>query len=189
MATALGWPSPAITYTNAQTNSGRRPRGLSRPLSAPARTLDTSAGAWTIEPIEADDPPPPDGFDRRWGDARVRPTSSPAPTLTAAGLAHSGPRWAWLRPATTVLCDPRIQPPGHKRNSSDPPGRYRSRAGREAVRITERQAAVLQGFRAEYPWQGSRSRRFAQIGNAVCPPVAQAVLGEAIRPSIRPPER
>ena len=52
-----------------------------------------------------------------------------------------------------------------------------------AVRVTVEQASVLQGFRADYPWQGARYRQFRQIGNAVCPPLAAKVLAEAMRPS------
>jgi site-specific DNA-cytosine methylase len=54
---------------------------------------------------------------------------------------------------------------------------------RRGLTITE--AAVLQGFSAGYPWHGSMRQRFAQVGNAVCPAVAQAVLVEAMRPSPR----
>lgn len=46
----------------------------------------------------------------------------------------------------------------------------------DAVRIAVEEAGVLQGFRADYPWQGSRSRCFLQIGNAVCPPLARLVV-------------
>lgn len=46
----------------------------------------------------------------------------------------------------------------------------------DAVRIAVEEAGVLQGFRADYPWQGSRSRCFLQIGNAVCPPLARLVI-------------
>jgi DNA (cytosine-5)-methyltransferase 1 len=52
------------------------------------------------------------------------------------------------------------------------------------VRISVEQATILQGFRHDYPWQGSRIQRFRQIGNTVCPPVARVVLAEAMRPSL-----
>ena len=89
------------------------------------------------------------------------------------------------RPATTVACDSRVHPPGHKANACDPPGRYEQRRGVNAVRVTVTQAAVLQGFPAGYPWQGSRSRQFEQVGNAVPPPLAHRVLEQAIHASER----
>jgi site-specific DNA-cytosine methylase len=52
--------------------------------------------------------------------------------------------------------------------------------GRSAC-VTVRQAAILQGFRPDYPWQGTRHQQFRQIGNAVPPPLAQRVLIEAMR--------
>jgi hypothetical protein len=52
------------------------------------------------------------------------------------------------------------------------------------VRVTVEQASILQGFRHDHPWQGPRTARFRQIGNAVCPPVARAVLAEAMAPSL-----
>jgi DNA (cytosine-5)-methyltransferase 1 len=55
MADALGWARDAVTYTNNQTGNGRRPQGLARPASAPARTLDTASGSWTIERGGGDD--------------------------------------------------------------------------------------------------------------------------------------
>lgn len=196
MATALGFAEDAVTYTNCHTSGGRRPRGLIRPASSPARTLDTSAGAWTIErdcttrrhtssprPAHHDHhAPSPDGMDVRQAGNRVRPTSAPAPTMLASGLSKGVPVWVRRRPATTICADARVQPPGHKRNAADPPGKYPGRGGRDAVRVTVEQAATLQGFRADYPWQGSRTRQFRQIGNAVCPPLAAKVLSEAIRP-------
>jgi DNA (cytosine-5)-methyltransferase 1 len=49
MADALGWARDAVTHTNNQTDSGRRPQGLSRPARFPARTIDSASGSWTVE--------------------------------------------------------------------------------------------------------------------------------------------
>lgn len=59
-----------------------------------------------------------------------------------------------------------------------------SRRHPERRALTLAEAAALQGFAASYPWQGPVRRRFAQVGNAVCPAVARAVVLEAMRPSL-----
>lgn len=105
----------------------------------------------------------------------LRDRCEPAPSIIARG--HQS--WVRERPATTVACDSRIFRPGSKRSARRPDAPGRSE---DAVRITVSQAAVLQGFRTDYPWQGAQGRRFQQIGNAVPPPLALRVLEEATRP-------
>lgn len=46
----------------------------------------------------------------------------------------------------------------------------------EPLRLTDSQAGVLQSFPADYPWAGTRASRFVQIGNAVPPAFAAALL-------------
>lgn len=155
MAQALGWPSSVGTNRSRD----RRPA-----CSPGARRVGWVPGAYDV---------------RQCG-ARLRPVSEPAPTMLASGLAKGVPLWAAKRPATTVACDPRVCRPGGKKKASSPnaPGRCEG-----AVRVTTTQAAVLQGFDPRYPWQGPRTRQFEQIGNAVPPPLALAVLAAAIEPS------
>lgn len=42
--------------------------------------------------------------------------------------------------------------------------------------MTIEEAAVLQGFPPDYPWRGMQTAMFRQVGNAVPPPLARAVL-------------
>jgi DNA (cytosine-5)-methyltransferase 1 len=95
------------------------------------------------------------------------------------------PEWTRRRPATTVLTDPRIAAPSAKdRDPNWKPGDKWPSQHLNAVRVSIEEAAVLQGFRPDYPWQGSRTRCFLQIGNAVCPPVARLVVAAAARHSL-----
>lgn len=83
--------------------------------------------------------------------------------------------WVADRPAITVQGDPRLAGPGHR----DREGGQRQ-FDEEAVRITVQQAGVLQSFPVDYPWQGTKTAQFRQVGDAVPPLLAAAVLGELL---------
>lgn len=99
-------------------------------------------------------------------------------------MAERRPEWTQKRPATTVVADPRISTPRAYRKSKPRSGKEWASQFEEAVRVSVEEAAVLQGFRPDYPWQGSRTRCFLQVGNAVCPPVARLVVGAVSRHSL-----
>jgi DNA (cytosine-5)-methyltransferase 1 len=103
--------------------------------------------------------------------AAERSVDAPAPAV------HFGPTlndvsWVEERPSTTVAGDPRIGRPGHKDRDEG-----EAQFERGAVRVSLEEAAVLQGFSPDHPFRGSRTKQFEQIGNAICPPMAAAVLG------------
>lgn len=54
--------------------------------------------------------------------------------------------------------------------------------GEEDRRLTLAEATLLQGFRADYPWHGVEKSRFRQVGNAVPPPLAEAVARALVAP-------
>lgn len=104
--------------------------------------------------------------------AAQRDSDEPAPTLA---FGHEKPRWIHERPATTVNCDPRISKPGRH-----VPGDPLSAQQRDAIRVTAVEAAILQTFPAGYPFQGLKGQVFQQIGNAVPPLLARAILATLI---------
>lgn len=139
----------------------REPRTLDEPAATSAPTLTASM----------------DNGDAHWSER-------PAPTIVTTRRSKDGllvgrqlPEgegenvggWGYDRPATTTTTtDPRVfQPGGHHEKGEQ---------SHNAVRVTTQEAAVLQSFPPDYPWQGSRTAVFTQIGNAVPPLMARAVI-------------
>lgn len=131
------------------------------PEERPAPTVGGHAGdQWTVER-----PAPTIVGTRRSSDGMLAGRQLPP------GEGENVGGWGYERPATAVAGDPRLGEPGH-----------RDRAGGErqfqqdAVRLSVPEASILQGFRPDYPWQGSRTKQFEQVGNAVPPPLARACV-------------
>jgi DNA (cytosine-5)-methyltransferase 1 len=158
-------------------------------LSAPELTLDGEICPW-ISMADALGWPETDriGFERiaddrgaanaeGYRERDLRPASAPAFSLTEKARS-----WIHDRPSTTIAGDIRaFSPGGHRandgRNNEAMVGRSEN-----AIRLSPSEAGILQGFPADYPWRGSQTSKFQQIGNAVPPPLAEAVL-RALVPS------
>jgi DNA (cytosine-5)-methyltransferase 1 len=102
-----------------------------------------------------------------WGGKSVREAMI---AMAEAGM----PEWTRKRPATTIVGS-------FKPEVVAAPG-YRTTVSRQnaldSVRVTVEEAGVLQSFPRDYPWQGAQGKRYQQVGNAVPPWMAEAVLRE-----------
>lgn len=179
-------PAPAVLFGHrindvrwlvdpSNTKGGARPGGLARSADEPSATVTSRADQreWTHydsrqqRDSRGDTPAP----------ARRRAIDEPAPTIAGESRNDS---WTRDRPATTVAGDSHVHPPGHKENADDEPGRYEQRRGENAIRVTPDEAAILQSFPPGYPWQGTKTKMFEQIGNAIPPLMARAILATLI---------
>ncbi len=111
------------------------------------------------------------GMVERHGGRPGRDANQPAFTVTGSDRGGTRVEWVRDRPATTVCGDARLGAPGHR----DREGGERQ-FGDESVRVTVQEAGVLQSFPAGYPWQGTKTARYRQCGDAVPPLLAAAVL-------------
>lgn len=168
MAEALGWDE----IDSWALRNGTQQNACTRDLDEPAGTLFFAARcndvSWVLR-SRRDSP----NWVAQHGERDNRGVDEPAPTFT--GEAHRW-RWAMERPATTVCATNRIAPPGHRDRS---PGGESQFASPDTVRITVQEAAILQSFRPDYPWQGTKTKAFEQIGNAVPPLLAAHVVAAA----------
>lgn len=96
------------------------------------------------------------GMAERHGDRPKRPATSPAPSITAGANRR-------------LVLDRREQNPD----------------GTPVPTVSLRDALILQGFPPDYPVQGTRGKQFEQVGNAVPPPLAAAVVAAVTRPATR----
>ena len=145
-----------------------------RSSDEPAMTVGTRADLWTLHTNRGQDED---------GNRQTRDTSAPAPA--PAFSSKSGAQWAFHQPATTIAADSRITARCHHDEGSqgrDAKTTEQVRAGdyegTEPIKLTVRDALILQSFDPSYPVQGTKTKQFEQIGNAIPPRLAHTILAE-----------
>ena len=125
-----------------------------------------------VDPQPEARPPFPEGYDWALCSTNYRPTaalrkpSAPAPTMA---FGHEQPRWL------AVGVDGQVIHRVEGDESSRPVTAGTTKAP-DSIRVTPHEAGVLQSFPGDYPWQGSKSGRYLQVGNAVPPLLVEATL-------------
>ncbi len=168
MAEALGWADGGRVGFPRVDDLGTSPDGYRerdwRSLDEPAFAVTEKARSWVVRPgpgrWELNT-----GRDWKAGGDRddaqtIDPHAQPAPAFTV----KSGGQW---------VLDVESEPGAAAE-------RYGDLAGTEAIRLTPRDALLLQSFPADYPVQGSKTKQFEQIGNAIPPRFARAILRQVI---------
>jgi DNA (cytosine-5)-methyltransferase 1 len=138
----------------------------------------SDAEGWIIQTNQGN---PRDGY-------YSRPVTAPSPTVTAIGARSFN--WVYRNgnmpnsarrgldtPAPTVMF-------GHAMNLVE-----WEEDGVPVRRVTVEEAATLQTFPPDHPWQGSRTKQFEQIGNAIPPVLAGHLLSAATGISINSTEQ
>ncbi|WP_236793230.1 DNA cytosine methyltransferase [Amycolatopsis sp. GM8] len=159
------------TGNNSRVGGGRTVP-YERGCEAPSPTLTGNVGAWALRSNYSD------GGDL--GTRTIREPGEPATTITGK-VGH----WVMRNGSQDNACARGLDEPagtvffGQRANTVE----FHEVDGQGRRRVTVAEAGVLQGFPADYPWQGGKSAQYRQIGDAVPPPLAAAILAPLVHPA------
>lgn len=160
-------PSPSPTVSGGGTGSGG---GIE--VFASATSRDRASAAVRLVNGNQDN-------------ATEREAEEPASTIA---FGHNAARVEWVmekrddkrrarqedRDTARVAVEPAATDPDYKPGDTPPSNKE------GAIRVTLEEALILQSFPPDYPVQGNKSQRFLQVGNAVPPLLAHAILSALV---------
>lgn len=168
MTEALSWgmggrPSPTVT-------AGGTTTGGAEPIAHLSRWTERSD--WVVRSNYGTS-----GDPRNRG---VRSSSEPSFTVTSKTgrnvATHMGDVY------NSHGCVRPIDSPSPTLTSSMDNGNFRWNGGNHenSTRVSVEEAGVLQSFPRDYPWRGTKSSQYQQVGNAVPPLLAAALLRQVL---------
>lgn len=177
MSEALGWEPDGYLRSNYGTGGDPRNRG-ERSLNAPAATVTSKIDRYKW--MRRNSGP---------GAAREpRPVDHPAYTIRANGSGShpSGVEWVYRGSNQAHAARRPLDTPAPTVNFAERSNKVEWMPADEAadpkasgVRVAVEEAAILQSFPADYPWRGPKTKQYQQVGNAIPPQLAKAVLAVA----------
>lgn len=168
MAQALGWDMATRVVSNYGTGGDAQARG-ERTGAEPAATVTSKVDRNVVYLAPA-------GATSQMVDPRPAATD-PAHTITGKATAA----WVLRNNSNANACERDLDEPagtlffGKRGNAVD---WVRDDTRRQ---VTVQEAGILQSFPPDYPWQGTRTAQYLQVGNA-CPPLLAAAI---LRPLIQ----
>jgi DNA (cytosine-5)-methyltransferase 1 len=175
MEQALGWTDGTVGFARRDDGRGDaieiggvayRARDL-RGVDAPAQVVTEKARSWSY--VGSNQP-----------NTAVRDVAAPAPTIMF-GHRLNEVRWRLMGAGATGAGRPRDTDAPSPTIAGGQAAAWVDGDEQHDRQVTLEEAAALQGFPVDYPWRGSRSARFRQVGDAVPPPLAWHVLRAALR--------
>jgi len=170
------WPGNLnwVMRNGNQANACARARALDEPWTSPGRALDEP---WTSPGRALDEPAGTLFFGQRTNavDWVVCPWQQLARRQGQDVAVTTG----MSQPPSTGL----TSNVGSWRRVHGPAGKEcgEARTDEQSVRVTVQEAGVLQSFPADYPWQGTKSAQYRQVGDAIPPLLAAAILRPLLR--------
>jgi DNA (cytosine-5)-methyltransferase 1 len=178
MAEALQWgmtQRPSMTVTGGGTSTG----GAEVFGNAARQTIRREAeeGRWALQGNQK-----PNGIDyqRRSGEFPAQTITGETGSFQWVPEAPNGGDTSWSenRPSPTIVgsfAPDVVAAPGYRKAGDGP---RQSQPG--SIRVSAQEAGILQSFPPDYPWQGKKGKQFEQVGNAVPPVMAAAIIASLL---------